>query len=115
MAKVTISGDVKDSGDYSQGKYVNVWEHYLGSDGKERNRLWTLWLTGDPGFMPGDFIEAEGTLGTSVNEWTKDGVTRNIVQHSLNAVSIIQHVPVIPKEQARTIDADDARKYGAPF
>lgn len=114
MAKVTVSGDVKDSGDYSQGKYVNIWEHYLGSDGKERNRLWTLWLNGDLGLMPGDFVEVEGSLSTSVNEWTKDGVTRNVVQHSLNGVTLIQHVPVIPKED-RTIDEDDRRKYGAPF
>lgn len=115
MAKVTIAGDVKDVGDYFQGKYVNVWEHYVGSDGKERNRLWTLWLEGDPGIMAGDWLEAEGTLSTSVNEWTKDGVTRQIVNHSLNAVSVIQHKPAVPKAQERTVDEDDIRKYGAPF
>lgn len=115
MAKVTIAGDVKDTGDYSQGKFVNVWEHYVGSDGKERNRLWTLWMEGDPGLEPGDFIEAEGTLSTSAKEWTKDGVTRHIVSHALNSVSIKQHKPAMPKAAAQTIDEDDLRKYGAPF
>jgi hypothetical protein len=118
MAKVTISGDVKDSGDYHAGKYVNVWEHYVGSDGKERNRLWTLWTTGDPGIMPGDWLEAEGILSTSVNEWTKEGVTRQIVNHSLNSVSIIKHNPVVPIQRESTQDEDDRRKYGsgmAPF
>jgi hypothetical protein len=118
MAKVTISGDVKDVGDYHAGKYVNVWEHYVGSDGKERNRLWTLWLIGDPGIMASDWLEAEGILSTSVNEWTKEGVTRQIVNHSLNSVSIIKHNPTIPKIAERSQDDDDLRKYGnglAPF
>lgn len=121
MAKVTVSGDVEAVKETKTGKIiVQIGEVYPSQTGEQWVRKWSLWMPSS--FMvsdmaAGDWVEVEGTLSTKVVEWQNaSGVTKQIIDHNLNEVRVVQH-----KAQAQTaapVDEDDRRKYGsgmAPF
>ncbi len=118
MATVKVSGEITEIKETKTGRAViNLIEFYLSNNGEEWSRRWTIWP--GPGFenmQAGDFLEVEGTLSTKAVEWTNPrGETKQIIDHNLNDPTIVKHTPAIPLQAERTIDADDARKYGAPF
>jgi hypothetical protein len=65
-----------------------------------------------------DWLEVEGDLSTKVVEWVNtSGVTKQIMDHNLNNVRIVQH-KAQAQSPAHLDDEDDRRKYGtglAPF
>lgn len=122
MAKVTVAGEVDEVKETSTGKIIiKLGEVYLSQSGENWVRKWALWMPSS--FMrdeiaKDDWLEVEGELSTKVAEWTnKDGVTKQIIDHNLNNVRIVQHKGQ-PKAITFEIDEDDRRKYGnglAPF
>lgn len=121
MAKVTVAGEVDEVKETSTGKIIiKLGEVYLSQSGENWVRKWSLWMP--QGFaMVGkdDWLEVEGDLSTKVVEWqNREGVTKQIIDHNLNNVTIIKHNPVKVETRAFEIDEDDRRKYGnglAPF
>jgi hypothetical protein len=122
MAKVTVAGEVDAVKETKTGKHiVNISEVYPSQLGEQWVRKWSLWMPSS--FMPdeikaGDWLEVEGSLSTKVVEWQNpSGVTKQIIDHNLNDVRIVQH-KAQPQEPAPLDDEDDRRKYGtglAPF
>lgn len=118
MATTRVNGDVKVS---ESGKALTLWETYTYEyleNGvpklREAKRKWTIWFTKPvEGILSGDWVEIEGQLGTKVGAWEKDGETKSVVDHIINAPSILAHKAVA---QSKPVDLDDAAKYGnAPF
>lgn len=102
MPVIKVTGNVAEviDGQYARIKF---WEKF-DFKGQERNRAWTAW-TGQANIADikeGDYIEIEGSLGTKVATYTpKDAIEpKNVVEHSLNDVSITRVVPKNPTNSA---------------
>jgi hypothetical protein len=122
MAKVIVAGEVEEVKQTSTGKIIiKLTEVYPSQTGEQWLRKWALWMPSS--FMADevakdDWLEVEGDLSTKVTEWVNpSGVTKQIIDHNINQVRIVQH-----KAQAQPAapldDEDDRRKYGsglAPF
>jgi hypothetical protein len=122
MAKVTVAGEVEVVKETKTAKIiVQIAEQYSSQMGEQWVRKWSLWMPSS--FMAdevkaGDWLEVEGTLSTKVAEWVNPrGETKQIIDHNLNEVRIVQH-KAQAQEPVRLDDEDDRRKYGsgmAPF
>lgn len=108
MAAVTISGDVKVS---ESRKVLTIWEQYTAEylvqgvpKVREAKRKWTVWFNVPGTINDGDWVELRGELGTKIGSYEKDGETKQAVEHSINAPTIIAHKA---KEQPLVRDVDD--------
>lgn len=89
MAKVVITGNVSNLSD--NGRFT-LWEKF-DVNGKQVFRKWTVWFSRPVGLADLDWVEVEGTLGTKVGSYEKNGETKAVVEHSLNDPRLVQHVP----------------------
>ena len=124
MAKVITSGEVDEVKETKTGKIiVRIIENYTSQMGEQWVRKWSLWM--DPNTLAGDYakddwLEVEGELSTKVVEWTHPttGAVKQIIDHNLNSVRVVQHKAAQTYTPAFNDDEDDRRKYGtglAPF
>ena len=119
MALTKISVDVKLSrtvtsqSDGMSYFLVSGWEPITTKTGRSSAIKWSIWFDLSQDISEGDYLTVEGDLSTKVGEYTKDGVTKQVVEHSLNN-------PVIISNETKTRrggsvdghDQDDIRKYG---
>jgi hypothetical protein len=121
MAKVTVAGEIEKVKETKTGKIIlELIEIYPSQTGEQWVRKWSLWMPqGFDQVAQDDWLEVEGTLSTKVVEWQNpNGVTKQIMDHNLNDVRIVQHKPKPAEVRAFNDDEDDRRKYGtglAPF
>lgn len=124
MAKVIVSGEVDEIKETKTGKIiVRIVETYPSQTGEQWVRKWSLWMpastmAGD--YLKDDWLEVEGDLSTKVVEWTNptNGAVKQIIDHNLNQVRVVQHKAAQVDTRAFNDDEDDRRKYGtglAPF
>jgi hypothetical protein len=99
-----------------QFQVVTAWEKYVNHKAEVKTRKWTLWIDGTILELgEGDTLDATGELGTKVDTWTKDGVERPVVSHSLHSPSITNHDTSKRRGgDLLGVDQDDVRKYGHP-
>jgi len=102
MPVIKVNGTVAEVTD---GQYprIKFWEKF-DFKGQERNRAWTAWTENAniSDIREGDYIEIEGSLGTKVSSYMPKDATemKNVVEHSLNDVSITRVVPKNPTNSA---------------
>lgn len=121
MAKVITAGEVEEVKETKTGKVIiQLSEVYSSQMGEQWVRKWSLWMpAGFDQVRKGDWLEVEGDLSTKVVEWVnRDGQAKQIIDHNLNQVRIVQIKAAPTGEPAFNDDEDDRRKYGsglAPF
>lgn len=124
MAKVIVCGEVDEIKETKTGKIiVRIVETYPSQMGEQWVRKWSLWMpetTQAATYLKNDWLEVEGELSTKVAEWTHPttGAVKQIIDHNLNSVRVVQHKAAPVAGYTSTDDEDDRRKYGtglAPF
>lgn len=125
MAIITVSGDIKTG---ANPRRVTLWETYTVEQAngsvKENRRPFTVWFQDVHPLADGDWVELRGEFsskisetksqdGTSViNTWTRaDGTVMQNIDLIINKPELLAR-----QNNARTVDQDDAAKYGnTPF
>lgn len=113
MAKVTITGIIKNN---SKGNGFSVLEDYTVIIGDTKNvwqRRWQVWAKDQLGLIDDERVTIEGELGTKIDEYqNRNGDMKQAVSHSINNPVLLERLGSTKK----VVDEDDLRKYGnAPF
>lgn len=94
---------------------VTAWEAYLGRQGEDKNRRWSLWFDVNLDVAEGDLLDVSGDLATKPDDYEKDGKTYRVVAHSLENPVLLKHDTSGRRGgDLNGVDQDDVVKYGHP-